>query len=372
MGSDVNFENRVKALTFARGRVALAVILRALDVREGDEVIIQAFTCIAVPEAIMAIGAKPIYADIEPDGFNIDPAAVESAITDRTRAIVIQHTFGLLADMAPITDIATRHKLPLIEDCCHSFLSKFRGEYVGTIGTAAFYSYEWGKPLICGVGGSAYTGDDKLAKAIANIRSEFAESSVLQDMQLALQYRVFSILYQPALFWWLRDTFRLLSRFKLAKGNYSPLSANDVSPDFSMRMARTSQKILDRKFAYIHEYAARSREITASYSERINSKQVTHPQPLADTEAVYARYPLRVVDKDALLDKARTARLEMANWYVSPIHPLEKSEWEKASYTPGQCPNAEQRCREIVSLPVNNKVDDRYVDAIANLFANSL
>ena len=110
--------------TYFRGRVALAAILRGLGVKAGDEVALQAFTCVAVPEAIMSIGAIPVYVDVEPGGINMDAEDLARKIGAATRAIVIQHSFGLPADVAQLTSIARDNNLPLVEDCAHTIASR--------------------------------------------------------------------------------------------------------------------------------------------------------------------------------------------------------------------------------------------------------
>ncbi|MEP3225150.1 MAG: DegT/DnrJ/EryC1/StrS family aminotransferase [Parasphingorhabdus sp.] len=367
MGPFLDAQEQIEQLTFARGRVALAAILKAMDVGRGDEVVTQAFTCVAVPEAIMAIGAIPVYVDIEAEGFNIDPEELAAKITSKTRAIIVQHTFGCVADMKAISDIAKKYDVPVIEDCCHSFLSTFEDQMVGTIGEAAFYSYEWGKPIVCGVGGSAYSKNPKLAEKIGEIRTDYASGSFLQDLRLSLQYRVFEILYRPQFFWQLRNLFRFLSKLGLAKGNYDPIETDHFSADFSRKMANSSQKLLQKKIQAIAGVADNSRRICDAYRENIINGNVRHPVPLAGTNPVYARYPLRVSGKTKFLSVAQKANLELAEWYVSPIHPLERVDWEKVHYSPGACPNAEQRCAEIISLPTNNRVSEKYVQAISGL-----
>src|SRR6266852_1648406 len=104
---------------FYRGRTALSVLLRALGVQAGDEVIVQAYTCLAVILPIMSLGAIPVYVDIMRGTYTVDPAAITARITRRTRVLIIQHTFGIPADLAPLLEIAKEHRLSVIEDCCH-------------------------------------------------------------------------------------------------------------------------------------------------------------------------------------------------------------------------------------------------------------
>ena len=112
---------------FAKGRVALYAVLRALDIEPGDEVILPAFTCVAVPNAILYARARPVYVDIRPDTYTIDPTAVEEAIGARTRVILAQNTFGLSADLAALESIAARNGLTVVDDCTHGLGGRYRG-----------------------------------------------------------------------------------------------------------------------------------------------------------------------------------------------------------------------------------------------------
>jgi dTDP-4-amino-4,6-dideoxygalactose transaminase len=117
---------------FQRGRIALYAILKALGIGSGDEVIIQAFTCVAVPCPVLATGARPVYADI--DGtLNLDPSSVEARLTPRTKAIVVQHTFGIPANMDRLLRTANECGIYLIEDCCHTVASSYRVRWSATL-----------------------------------------------------------------------------------------------------------------------------------------------------------------------------------------------------------------------------------------------
>ncbi|MFN6946977.1 MAG: DegT/DnrJ/EryC1/StrS family aminotransferase, partial [Cytophagaceae bacterium] len=117
-----------------------------MRISQGDEVILPGFTCIVVPNAIIYLGAKPVYVDINSETFNIDPQLIEENITEKTKAIIAQHTFGIPADMDKILHIANKHNLFVIEDSCHALGSKYKGKYVGSFGDAAFFSSQWSKP----------------------------------------------------------------------------------------------------------------------------------------------------------------------------------------------------------------------------------
>ena len=141
------FENNFKkhlsfkyVFSLNSGRSALMLILKALDIKAHDEIIVQAFTCNAVINPILQKKAKPIYIDVDKT-LNIDPKKIEARITKKTKAIIIQHTFGYPAEIEEIQKIAKKHNLFLIEDCAHALGAKYNNEYCGTFGDVAFFSF---------------------------------------------------------------------------------------------------------------------------------------------------------------------------------------------------------------------------------------
>jgi dTDP-4-amino-4,6-dideoxygalactose transaminase len=356
--------------TYYRGRVALYAILRSLGIGPGDKVIIQAFTCLAVPEAVAATGATPTFVDIQPQGYNIDSTILEAHIGRETKAIVVQHTYGIPADMRPILEIAGRHGLPVVEDCCHTYYSRTDGQLVGTLGAAAFYSFEWGKPMVLGLGGAAVVQDPQVrARLAAAHRSEFGSPPVSRQMRLEAQYLAFALFYRPALYWFVRGAYRLLSALRIAEGSYHSLST-DRAPDFQWQMAPLLTRRMADGLARLPVAAQTAREVVRLYRARIRGG-VVHPH-LDEQNDVLVRYPLRVRSKARLLAAARKARLELAGWYSTPVHPIPLEQSRFVGLDPAGCPNAVRRCDEVVSLPVNGRVDQSYVNRIAELVdANS-
>ena len=154
------FEKRVAdllgvkyAFTFSAGRMALYAILEALDIGDGDEVIIPGYTCVVVPAAIIYSGAKPVYVDISEKDYNIDVAKIEAKITDRTKAIIAQYTYGNPCNIGIIRQICHRHNLVLIEDCAHTLGTFDKDTMLGTMGDVAFFSTDHTKFISTSVGG---------------------------------------------------------------------------------------------------------------------------------------------------------------------------------------------------------------------------
>ena len=145
------------------GTIALLIALKAMDVGAGDEVIVTPYTFIASASSILQANAVPVFVDIDPDTYNQDPARVEEAITDKTKAIMVVHIGGLPSDMDSIMEVARRHGVKVLEDCAQAHAAEWRGRKVGSFGDAGVFSFQASKNLTSGEGGIVVTNDDEIA-----------------------------------------------------------------------------------------------------------------------------------------------------------------------------------------------------------------
>jgi dTDP-4-amino-4,6-dideoxygalactose transaminase len=358
-----------RQLLYFRGRVAQYHILRLLGVGPGDEVLLQAFTCVAVPEAIMATGAKPIWVDLAPGSVNLDPIDLASKITPRTKAIIAQHTFGIPADLDAIIPIAEGAGVPLIEDCCHSFASFHKERPLGSLGVAAFWSYEWGKPVIAGIGGEARFNSSALrARAEASHATEFKQPPSRASAVIAAQYLMHALTYGPRRYWTVRRVFHTLGRARIARSNYNAVGPGVVmARDFGWGICGFSEGRLGSSRAKAGAFLQDRVLQAGRYSAGLRGPRVGLPSVPADSNAVYSRFPAFVPGKKRLLAAAREANLEVAGWFTTPVHPLEGKDLAAVSYAEGSCPRAEEAARTLVSLPLHPKVDRTFQDQLIHL-----
>ena len=176
--------NEENIFFYWKGRIALYAFLKSLKLQKDDEVIIPAFTCVVVPNAIFYTGLKPVYVDISPKTFNIDISLLEKAISNRTKVIVCQNTFGLSSNILEIISFAKKHNLYTIEDCTHGFGGYYKGKPNGSYCDAAFYSTQWNKPFSTGIGGFLVVNDDKLVKNVRALEIEKAKPSIVEMIVL--------------------------------------------------------------------------------------------------------------------------------------------------------------------------------------------
>lgn len=354
---------------FFRGRVALYAMLKSLGVGHGDQVALQAFTCVAVPEAILATGARPIWVDIAEGGVNMNLGDLAAKLSPAVKAVVVQHTFGIPVEMPAILSLCAGRSIPLIEDCCHVSDSTLCGTALGRFGVGAFWSYEWGKPVIAGLGGSATLNDADLADRVARCwEMEYTSPSAKQDAVISAQRFLHRMLYSPRRFWWVRDAFHSFSKLGIAKSNYNPVGPGvDLARDFRLRMARTSLRQLTRSQAQFQSGVENRRQQIVRYQQELTNPNLGVPTVPSFAHILYSRYPLFVDKKDELLQRARLAKLEVASWYETPVHPLRVGELEGVGYAPGSCPRAERAAASIVSLPVNDRVTTSYQTDVIRL-----
>ncbi|MBB2944348.1 dTDP-4-amino-4,6-dideoxygalactose transaminase [Actinoplanes lutulentus] len=324
-------------LHYYRGRVALHAILKGLGAGPGDEIVIQAYTCAAVVEPLLRLGVRPVYADISRDTFGIDPAGLSALLTPRTRAIVAQHTFGIPAPMAAITEIGRSAGVPVVEDCAHMT----PGTVTPGGSVASFWSYEWGKPVVAGVGGTAVVHDPGLAAEMRSRYHRYTSPPPLREAMMAAEYLAYRVAAGTGMLWRLRSLYRQLSGLGVVTGSYAPDPVN--SPEYGWRMSRTVRWRLPNRIDAGRMQAHHRRRVTGQ-----------------DLPYVPHRIPVIVGDKQRVLREAAKAGLEVGDWFTTPVHPLAGPDLAAAGYTPGSCPNAEWAAAHVVTLPV--RPETRHAD----------
>ena len=272
------------------GTDALHLALRALDIGEGDEVISTAFTFVATSESIGIVGAKPVFVDIDPDTFNIDPAKIEAAITPRTKAIIPVHLYGQPCDMDPIIDIAKRHNLFVIEDACQAIGAEYKGRKVGTIGDVGCFSFYPTKNL-------GTMGDGGLLST---------NSQYIKDRVIALR---------------------------------------------NSRLDEIQAEILRVKLPYIDKWNSARREHAKLYNELFaNCSLIETPKELDATYCVYHQYTVKIPNRDEVHKMLAEAGIGAMIYYPIPLH-LQKVH-EKYNFKEGMLPITEENTKLVLSLPM--------------------
>lgn len=353
--------------TFWKGRVALHAILRVLGIGDGDSVLVPGYTGFSVPSAVIFARAKPIYTDIEPDTFNISLRNVKEAVRrctgERVRAVVVQHTYGIPADIEPILAWARERRIAVIEDCAHIWGSQYRDSQgiwheVGSAGDAAFFSSQWTKPVSTGIGGWVTTADPKLN---ADIRRYWDHQCVAPSLRevilLAGQLAVREIVSSSRTYWLAQSAYHwLYARGVLVIGSSTPEELRGVEPPrYAKRMSRLQEWLLRRRLARTAQQQRR-RELKRFYDAELEAAGLPPLAVPENADPVLMRYPLRIKNKAGALARARRRWIELGDWYKNPVQATTDAEVEFFGYRWGMCPEGERASREVVNLPMHAKV----------------
>ena len=302
------------AVGVGTGTDALALALRGIGIGPGDEVITAPLSAAYTALAIMMVGARPVFADIDPARLTLDPRAFEAAITPRTRAVIPVHIYGQPADMPGIADIATRHQIAILEDCCQAHLATCNGRPVGSFGIAAAYSFYPTKNLgALGDGGAITTHDAQLAARLRRLRNggqtdkyhhaEFGINSRLDEMQAA---------------------------------------------------------ILRARLPWLPRWTSERRALAAHYRTTLAGASVTVP-PECDPGHVYHLFPILSEQRDPLQAHLKSRGIETLIHYPIPItrQPAVRRE------NPAECLVTDRTCAAVLSLPLHPGLDRATMDKVA-------
>ncbi len=357
------------AVGFDSGRSGLYAILRSLEIGKKDEVILQAFTTVALPNVIMLCGAKPVYVDIEKDTYNINPEKIEGKITGRTKAIIVQHTFGNPAEMNRIIEIAKKHNLYLIEDCAHSLGSEYKGKKMGTFGNAAFFSFGRDKVISSVSGGMVITSNSELGKKIKEFKNKISYPKKILIMRQLLHPIITFIALRTYYFFSLGKIMMYLSsNSEIITKAYTKKEKKCGSPEnFPAKMPNALAKIAFHQMKLVDKFNNHRMDVAKLYEERlIDDKSVELPKISSDSKNIFLWYTILVENKKALIEKADKRGIILGDWFPQVIGPTEV-DVAKAGYKKGECPVAEKVSSKCVNLPTHHRISIEDVEKIVKV-----
>lgn len=304
------------------GLGALELPLRAAGIGPGDEVLTVANTFIATALAVSAVGAKPVLVEADPLTYLMDPAAVEAAITPRTRAIIPVHLYGQMVDMDPIMALAERHGLFVLEDACQAHGARYKGRRAGSIGHAAAFSFYPGKNLgAAGDGGAVTTNDPELAEKVRMLRNYGAK----------IKYHHESI-------------------------------------GFNRRLDSIQAAILRVKLPRLDAWNTARRRVAAAYAERLADLPIVLPVVGEGNEPIWHLYVIRAADRDTLQRRLAEAGVDTGLHYPIPMN-------EQQAYPEfhGQrFPVSEGLARQCLSLPMFAEMTEAQIETVTGALREAL
>jgi dTDP-4-amino-4,6-dideoxygalactose transaminase len=319
-----------EAIGCASGTDALILALMALDIGPGDEVITSPYTFFATGSAIYRLGATPVFCDIDPLSFNLDPRAVEAALTPRTRALLPVHIFGQCAEMEPLWRIAGRAGIPIVEDACQAIGAEYQGRRAGVLGTVGCFSFFPTKNLGgAGDGGLITTDDTTLATRLRRLRVH-GEAGQYDHVEVGLNSRLDAL--QAA-------------------------------------VLRVKLKSLDR---WTEERQRNARRYEVLFQEYGLLDLVTLPATGHDRRHVYNQYCIRLAEgtRDKVLAGLRARKIGCNIYYPKPLH-LQTC-FTRLGYQPGSLPFSEQASRETLALPIYSELTEDQQERVVRAIAEAL
>lgn len=311
------------AIGVASGTDALLLSLLAAGIKAGDEVITTPFTFIATAEAIRYIGAKPVFVDIDPRTFNIDPALIEAAITDKTTAVMPVHLFGQPVDIQAIQKICEARGLKLIEDCAQSFGARIQGQQTGSFGISAGFSFFPSKNLGgFGDGGLVTTQSAEIASQVKKLRNHGSEVRYYHDII-----------------------------------------------GYNSRLDEMQAVILRIKLRHIEEFNQNRRRVARLYSELMADLPVTTPYEDGIGEHVYHQYTLLTDNRESIMDKLKEQGIASAVYYPIPLHKQKVFAEDQAGVSLPVTESVAERCLSLPIYPeLQNEDIERIVSVIRQVF----
>ena len=334
------------AISVGNGTDALVLALKSMGIGEGDEVITTPFTFFATAEAISAVGATPVFVDVNKETFNIDVTKIEEKITSKTKAIMPVHIFGQSADMDEINEIAKKHNLYVIEDACQAVGGKYKGRKIGTLGDVACFSFFPTKNLGCaGDGGMIVTNDDKIATIARALRTHGSGENGQKAYNLLNNIE---------------------EEVKTAEGAndtvYNPLKYYNYLIGFNTRLDAIQASILSVKLKEIDSWNAKRREIVELYNEALQNSDLVTPVAKDYNEHVYHMYILQSENREEVLTKLKEAGIATGVYYPVPLH-LQKV-YKDLGYKEGDMPVSEYLSHRTFAIPVYPELTKEQVEYI--------
>ncbi len=350
-----------------QGRVALYAILKAMKIKEGDEVIVPAYTCVVVPNAIIYLGAKPIYVDIDPITYNMDPLRVEQAISPKTKVIICQNTYGLSSNVEHILDLAKKHNLYTVEDCTHGFAGTYKGKPNGSYCDAAFYSTQWNKPFSTGIGGFAIVNNDDLKAKLEVLEKEKIQPSFKDKLMLRILYLVRNKFINDKTYWPFIRTYRFLSKHNIVLGSSKggEIEGIEMPEDYFKDFCEIQEKEGLKNVRTLKDLLELRKKNANIYTDFLISKGKNHVSKELFNNHSFLKYPLLVKDRKKFLSLAEKNKISLGDWFLSPLHPAREEILYKWGFDKSKYPVATELSSKVVNIPTDTKDVSKVIGFLA-------
>jgi dTDP-4-amino-4,6-dideoxygalactose transaminase len=368
-----DFENHFKkylgtkeAISFNSGRSCLLAILNSLNFEKDNEILVQAFTCNAASNPIKWAGLKPVFVDCDPKNFNIDLEDLKRKITPKSRAVIVQHTFGLPADLDEIISICQENNLVLIEDCAHSLGATYKGQKIGTFGKVSFFSFSRDKIISSVYGGMVCTNDLLLAKRIRQVQDNLDYPSYFWIFQQLLHPILMNYIILPTYMFFGKYLLVVFQKLMImSKAVHWREKKGQKPAYFPAKLPNSLAEIALHQLLKIDRFNKHRQEIADFYYQELKNSEFELPPKLEDRKQVFLRFTLKHQNAHKIIKKAWQKNILIGDWYTSPVAPHDTN-LEKVGYRLGSCPEAEKLARITFNLPTNINTSEKEAQEIVN------
>lgn len=350
-----------------QGRVALYAILESMGLKQGDEVIVPAYTCVVVSNAIIYLGAKPIYVDIDPKTYNMDSNKIEKEITPKTKVIICQNTYGLSSNIEFILKLAKKYNLYTVEDCTHGFGGTYDKKPNGSYCDAAFYSTQWNKPFSTGIGGFALINNEELLDSMKNLESKKHNSSLKDKIMLKLLYFIRNNIITDKTYWSLIKAYRWLSKNNIVLGSSkgeeitSVVMPDNYFKDFTEIQVKEGIKNIKK----LDELLILRKNNAKIYTDFLSSKGKICVEKSLFNNHSFLKYPILVKDRRKFLKLAEKSKIPLGDWFLSPLHPVKTKNWTPWFFDPKKFPIAMNISSKVVNIPTDTFKTDKVISFLS-------
>ncbi len=358
--------------TISSARWGLYLILKSLNLPENSGVAVQAFTCVSVPGPILWAGLKPLYVDIIPETLTMDPADLRKKITKNTKAVIIQHTFGMPAEMDELLKVARENNLIVIEDCAHTIGSRYDAKLLGTFGEAAVISFGRDK-AISSVFGGAVIVSDSLSNKINDVMDELPSANAGWVLQQLMHPVIFELLVKPFYFFGGlgKAALVLCQKLHIISKAIAPNEKKGGRPEFpASKFPNALASLARRQLQKIDTFNKKRKEAAGYYEQKLGRISVQLPNVPAKGEVFFLRYNLLVKNAKQLCRKARALKMILGDWYevVAP----KDADLEAVGYLKGSCPIAERVATESINLPTNPGMSKKELEKVVTFINETI
>ncbi|MDD4351829.1 MAG: aminotransferase class I/II-fold pyridoxal phosphate-dependent enzyme [Candidatus Gracilibacteria bacterium] len=357
--------------SFNSGRSALLVLLQALRISQGDEVAMQAFTCNAVSNPIFWASAKPIYVDID-ESFNLDPTDLEKKISHKTKAVIVQHTFGVPAQIEKIKEICKQHNLLLIEDMAHALGSKYQGKLLGTFGDFAFFSFGRDKVISSVYGGMLISRvkqfDKQITKAYQEVKMPslfWIKQQILHPLIMNLILPVYKLLIGKVLLVALQKV-KILSMAVHRKERLG-----EKPSYFPARLPNALATLALSQYRRLEKFNEHRKQIAEIYSNSIQNSKFKIQNCPTSAECNSFRFTIGHSGAHEIIRKAWDRNLLIGDWYTKVLIPA-GTNLRLMGYEDGSCPRAEKAAQETLNLPTHINIGKKEVEEIVKFLQKNI